>query len=180
MPDEILEIRGHLARHDQRFDELESRVEHEAGLRAMMDHDLATLNKKLDANTKLIQALRDTQKDHTRMLTRMETDVSGLKTDVSGLRIDVSGLKSDVSGLKTDVSRLKSDVSGLRIDVSGLKTDVSGLKTDVSGLKSDVSGLRIDVSGLKTDVSGLKTDVAELKVGQLVIVGKLDEILRKQ
>ena len=53
---------------------------YEAGLRAMMDHDLATLNKKLNANTSLLQALRITQGDHTRMLTRMETDIAELKT----------------------------------------------------------------------------------------------------
>jgi len=39
MSDELIQVRDHLARHDQRLDELESRVGTEAGLRAMMDHD---------------------------------------------------------------------------------------------------------------------------------------------
>jgi|SRR5580698_4096035 hypothetical protein len=80
MSDELIQVQERLARHDQRLDELESRVGAEAGLRAMMDHDLATLNKKLNANTSLLQALRITQGDHTRMLTRMETDIAELKT----------------------------------------------------------------------------------------------------
>jgi hypothetical protein len=90
MSDELIQIREHLVRHDQRLDELESRVGTEAGLRAMMDHDLAVLNKKLDANTSLIQALRITQGDHTRMLTRMETDIAGLKIDVGELKTGAS------------------------------------------------------------------------------------------
>jgi chromosome segregation ATPase len=102
MSDELIQVRDHLARHDQRLDELESRVGTEAGLRAMMDHDLAVLNKKLDANTSLIQALRITQGDHTRMLTRMETDVAGLKSDVGGLKADVGGLKA--AAAKTTVA----------------------------------------------------------------------------
>jgi chromosome segregation ATPase len=105
MSDELIQVRDHLARHDQRLDELESRVGTEAGLRAMMDHDLAVLNKKLDANTSLIQALRITQGDHTRMLTRMETDVAGLKSDVAGLKADVGDLKADVGGLKAAAAK---------------------------------------------------------------------------
>jgi hypothetical protein len=47
-----------------------------------MDHDLAVLNKKLDASTSLIQALRITQGDHT----RLKSDVGELKTDVGELK----------------------------------------------------------------------------------------------
>ena len=88
---------------EKRLAALELKVGEEARLRAIMDKDQSDLAVKIDANTGLIQALRDTQKDHTRMLTRMETDVAGLKTDVAGLKTDVAGLKTDVAELKVGV-----------------------------------------------------------------------------
>ena len=81
---------------EKRLAALELKVGEEARLRAIMDKDQSDLAVKIDANTGLIQALRDTQKDHTRMLTRMETDVAGLKTDVAGLKTDVAELKVGV------------------------------------------------------------------------------------
>ncbi|HZR49797.1 MAG TPA: hypothetical protein VFB06_09790 [Streptosporangiaceae bacterium] len=82
---------------------LEKKVGEEARLRAMMDKDLAELNLKVDANTSLLQALATTQGEHTRMLTRLESDVHVLKTDVHVLKTDVHVLKSDMQEVKTGI-----------------------------------------------------------------------------
>jgi septal ring factor EnvC (AmiA/AmiB activator) len=65
VPDELDEIR-------QRLDTLESRLNSESGLRAMMDLDQATLTVRLDAQDNLLRALSITQSDHTSRLTRLE------------------------------------------------------------------------------------------------------------
>jgi outer membrane murein-binding lipoprotein Lpp len=101
------------------------------------DRDVSALAAKVDANTRLLEALRETQvEDHAAIV-----------------------------DLKGDVASLKGDVGGLKGDVGGLKGDVGGLKSDVGGLKSDVGGLKGDVGGLKGDVADVRRDVAELKVG---------------
>jgi hypothetical protein len=65
VPDELDEIR-------QRLDTLESRLNSESGLRAMMDLDQASLTMRLDAQDNLLRALSITQSDHTSRLTRLE------------------------------------------------------------------------------------------------------------
>jgi chromosome segregation ATPase len=93
MSDELTRIRAHLAHHDTRLDELEAAAANEAGLRAMMDQDLATVKTKLDANTRLLQAAAATQGEHSRMLTRLEDRVTRVEDKVDRLRTDVGELK---------------------------------------------------------------------------------------
>ena len=56
---------------ETRLVKLEVTVGEQARLRAAMDEDLS----KLHVERKLLQALQDTQSDHTRQLTRLETKV---------------------------------------------------------------------------------------------------------
>ena len=65
MPDELDDIR-------RRLDALERRMDSEAGLRAMMDLDQATLTARFDAQDHLLRALATTQSEHTSRLTRLE------------------------------------------------------------------------------------------------------------
>jgi hypothetical protein len=65
VPDELDEIR-------QRPDSLESRLNSEAGLRAMMDLDQASLTMRLDAQDNLLHALAVTQSEHTSRFRRLE------------------------------------------------------------------------------------------------------------
>jgi hypothetical protein len=57
---------------EQRVTRLEDRVDSESGLRAMMDLDQSRIMTRLDAQDRLLQALADTQSDHTARLTRLE------------------------------------------------------------------------------------------------------------
>ena len=72
MPDELDEIR-------QRLDALESRMDSEAGLRAMMDLDQASLTARFDAQDHLLRALAVTQSEHTRRLSRLEDGLQRLE-----------------------------------------------------------------------------------------------------
>jgi chromosome segregation ATPase len=94
MSDELAKIRAHLAHHDARLDELESMAANEAGLRAMMDQDLATVKTKLDVNTRLLEAVAITQGEHSRMITRLEDRVARVEDKVDQLQTDVGELKA--------------------------------------------------------------------------------------
>src|SRR2546428_2212420 len=78
MPEELDEIR-------QRLDTLESRMDSESGLRAMMDLDQASLTARLDAQDRLLRALSVTKSDHTSRLTRLEDGLTRLEGRTTSL-----------------------------------------------------------------------------------------------
>ena len=106
MPDELDEIR-------RRLDALESRMDSEAGLRAMMDLDQASLTARFDAQDNLLRALAVTQSEHTRRLTRLEGKVDRLEGKVDGLeggQRDLQGTVARVEvGLQTIITLLSKD-----------------------------------------------------------------------
>jgi predicted nucleic acid-binding Zn-ribbon protein len=99
MPDELDDIR-------RRLDALESRMDSEAGLRAMMDLDQAALTARFDAQDNLLRALAITQSEHTRRLTRLEGKVDRLE----GGQRDLQGAVARVEvGLQTIITLLGRD-----------------------------------------------------------------------
>ncbi len=85
MPDELEEIR-------QRLDTLESRLNSESGLRAMMDLDQASLTMRLDAQDNLLRALSITQSDHTSRLTRLEESQRRLEDAVGRIETGIQAI----------------------------------------------------------------------------------------
>jgi predicted nucleic acid-binding Zn-ribbon protein len=99
MPDELDDIR-------RRLDAVESRMDSEAGLRAMMDLDQAALTARFDAQDNLLRALAITQSEHTRRLTRLEGKVDRLE----GGQRDLQGAVARVEvGLQTIITLLGRD-----------------------------------------------------------------------
>jgi predicted nucleic acid-binding Zn-ribbon protein len=99
MPEELDEIR-------RRLDVLESRMDSEASLRAMMDLDHASLVTRFDAQDNLLRALAVTQSEHTRRLTRLEGKVDSLE----GGQRDLQGAVARVEvGLQTIITLLSND-----------------------------------------------------------------------
>jgi hypothetical protein len=92
MPDELDDIR-------RRLDALETRMDSEAGLRAMMDLDQAALTARFDAQDHLLRALAITESEHTKRLTRLEDGQQRLEGAVG--RVEV--------GLQTILTLLRKD-----------------------------------------------------------------------
>jgi predicted RNase H-like nuclease (RuvC/YqgF family) len=86
---------------ETRLARLESTVEERAQLRAAMDEDISRLHLERD----LLQAIHDTQSDHTRRLTNLEDKVDALedKVDALGGKVDVLEGKMDLvqAGVET-------------------------------------------------------------------------------
>jgi archaellum component FlaC len=57
---------------DERLGTLETKVETQANLRATMDSDMGRLHGEFRAQRSMLQALHDTQQDHTARLTKVE------------------------------------------------------------------------------------------------------------
>lgn len=92
MPDELDDIR-------RRLNALETRMDSEAGLRAMVDLDQAALTARFDAQDHLLRALAITQSEHTKRLTRLEDGQQRLEGAVG--RVEV--------GLQTILTLLRKD-----------------------------------------------------------------------
>jgi predicted nucleic acid-binding Zn-ribbon protein len=105
VPEELDEIR-------RRLDVLESRMDSEASLRAMMDLDHASLVTRFDAQDNLLRALAVTQSEHTKRLTRLEGKVDRLEGKVDGLeggQRDLQGAVARVEvGLQTIITLLSN------------------------------------------------------------------------
>jgi len=95
---------------ESRMGRLEATVETEARLRAQMDRDLSNLGVKLDAQGRLLQALADTQSehtailaDHTARLTRLE---AGQADHTARLNRLETGQAKILAGVQTIVGLL--------------------------------------------------------------------------
>jgi predicted nucleic acid-binding Zn-ribbon protein len=99
MPDELDEIR-------RRLDALESRMDSEAGLRAMMDLDQASLVTRFDAQDNLLRALAVTQSEHTRRLTRLEDGHRRLEEGQQRLEEGQQRLEGAVGRVETGVQAI--------------------------------------------------------------------------
>ena len=106
MPDELDELR-------RRLDTVESRLDSEPGLRAMMDHDLAKLTVRLDAQDRLLRALSATQSDHTQRLTRIEDRLGGLEVRFTGLEEQFGAIVERFGRVEGTVSRVEVGVQAI-------------------------------------------------------------------
>lgn len=64
----MTDVPAELAALQARVSAVESRLDQEASLRAMVDTDLSTVSIRLNAQHRMLIALAETQRDHTRML----------------------------------------------------------------------------------------------------------------
>jgi chromosome segregation ATPase len=101
---------------DDRLGTLEAKVETEAQLRAAMDKDMGTLSAKFGAQERLIQAVSDTQSDHTRQL----RTIDGRLGKVEGRLEQVEGKLEQVEG-KLDL---------VHVGVQAIHTLLTGLTAD--------------------------------------------------
>ena len=84
---------------DTRLGTLETRVDDEARLRAAMDKDMSNLKVEFRAQRKLLQALHDTQQEHTARLVTIE----GTLQEHTARLENVEGRLENVEGILQEV-----------------------------------------------------------------------------
>ena len=130
MPDELDEIR-------RRLDTLESRMNHESDLRAMMDLDQASLSARLDAQDRLLRALSHTQSDHTARLIRLEDGQIRLEDRMTGLEGRMTGQEDRMTGLEDRMTRVEDRLTRVEAGVGQVKSGVQAILGLLQGNNGD-------------------------------------------
>ena len=78
----------------------------EAGLRAMMDLDQASLTARLDAQDNLLRALAITQSEHTSRLRRVDERLTSLEGRLTGVEDRLTRVDGTVSRVETGVQAI--------------------------------------------------------------------------
>ncbi len=105
MPAELAELRA-------RVSAVESRLDAEASLRAMVDMDLSVMSTRLGAQHRLLLALAETQSDHTRML----REHSGVLAEQSRVLAEHSSVLAEHSSVLADHSSVLAEHSSVLAD----------------------------------------------------------------
>ena len=108
---------------DDRLGKLEAKVETEAHLRAAMDRDMGTLSAKFGVQERLIQAISETQSDHTRQL----RTINGRLEKVDGRLEKVDGRLEKVEG---KLEKVEGKLDLVHVGVQAIHTLLTGLTAD--------------------------------------------------
>ena len=110
---------------DDRLGKLEAKVETEAHLRAAMDRDMGTLSAKFGVQERLIQAISETQSDHTRQLRTIDgrlEKVEGKLEKVEGkldlVHVGVQAIHTLLTGLTAHEAHEDRQVSPNPVDAA--------------------------------------------------------------
>jgi chromosome segregation ATPase len=120
MTDDLAEVRDNHDRLEGRVSVLETTVKEEAALRAKMDSDLGDIKATQNAHTRSLQALHDTQSDHTRRLTRIEDKVGGIEDRLGRVEDRLDGVEDRLDGVEDRMGRLEEGLGNVRIGVHAI------------------------------------------------------------
>jgi chromosome segregation ATPase len=134
---------------DSRLSTLEVTVETEARVRAQMDQDMSDLRLQFDAQRSLLQAVAQTQSEHTAMLRDHTIRLTGLEAGVARLDGRVSNVEAGVARLDGRVSNVEAGVARLEVGVAGLADRVANLET---GLATVHAGVHTIIGLLDRDI----------------------------
>jgi chromosome segregation ATPase len=133
-----------LGNYEERLTTLEERVDMESGLRASIDRDLSTLAQGQTAANKMIQALGNTQSEHTRALNRLnlQLEATGLQLTGVDLRFDgmdrrLHGMDRRLDGIDARLDRMDGRFDGIdaRLDrMDGRFDGIDGQLTEIVGM----------------------------------------------
>src|ERR1700753_524 len=100
-----------MRRVDRRVDKARKDAAAARGLAAHAHADVADFREHLRGQTRLIQAIRQTQVEHHVELT---AGITGLRTDIAELQAGQNDLVSEIGTLKSDMTEVKSDITLLK------------------------------------------------------------------
>jgi chromosome segregation ATPase len=120
MTDDLAQMRDRQDNLEGRVTVLEATVKREAGLRAKMDSDLGEIKATQIAHTRSLQALHDTQSDHTRRLTRIEDKVGGLEDRLGNVEDRLGNVEDRLGRVEGEVGSLKQQMGDVRIGVHAI------------------------------------------------------------
>ena len=113
MAEEMTVLRDRQDKLEGRVSVLETTVEREVALRATMDEDQSNITATLRAHTMSLQALHDTQQDHTRRLTRIEDCLGNVEGRLGNVEDRLVTVEEDLVTVKQDLGTVKIGVHAI-------------------------------------------------------------------
>ena len=120
MADEIAVLRDRQDKVEGRVTTLEGTVEREAALRAKMDEDQSNIAATLRAHTGLLQALHDTQQDHTRQLTGIEGRLGSVEVRLGSVEVRLGSVEVRLGSVEDDLVIVKEKLDTVHIGVHAI------------------------------------------------------------
>jgi len=113
MPNDLAEMRDRQDRLEDRVTVLEVTVQKEAALRAKMDSDLGDVKATLNAHTGSLQALHDTQSDHTRRLTRIEDRLGNVEDRLGNVEDRLGNVEDRLGNVEEQLGTVRVGVHAI-------------------------------------------------------------------
>jgi hypothetical protein len=101
---------------DEQLGSLGTKVETEAHLRATMDGDMGKLHAEFRAQRSMLQALHDTQQDHTAQLADLATGQKELRTKLDLVHVGVEAIHGLLTGLTANGTNEDHGVTANPVD----------------------------------------------------------------
>jgi predicted nuclease with TOPRIM domain len=98
---------------EDRVGTLEATVKTEAQLRATMDFDMGKMQAEFRAQRSMLQALHDTQQDHTRRLTGVEGRLTGVEGRLTGVEGRLTGVEGRLTGVEGELVNVKDRLTNV-------------------------------------------------------------------
>jgi chromosome segregation ATPase len=117
MADEMTVLRDRQDKVEGRVTLLEGTVEREAALRAKMDEDQSNITAILGAHTRSLQALHDTQQDHTGRLTRIEDGLGNVEGRLGNVEGRLGNVEIRLGHVEDDLVMVKEKLDTVHIGV---------------------------------------------------------------
>jgi hypothetical protein len=137
MTDDLTGIRHRQDRLEGRVATLEARVDEEAGLRAQMDEDVS----KLHIQKRMLQALIDTQGDHTAQLRNIDRKLDNVELwmGVFKGRMELSesrltGVEVRLTGMEDKITRVEGRLTGVEGRLTGVEETLGNVNMGVHAI----------------------------------------------
>jgi archaellum component FlaC len=85
-----------------------------------MDEDLSGVTQILKAHTRSLQALHDTQQDHTRRLIRIEDRLGSVEDRLGSVEVRLGGVEVRLGGVEEDLVLVKEKVDTVQVGVHAI------------------------------------------------------------
>jgi chromosome segregation ATPase len=174
MTDDLTGIRHRQDRLEGRVATLEARVDEEAGLRAQMDEDVS----KLHIQKRMLQALIDTQGDHTAQLRNIDRKLDNVELwmGVFKGRMELSesrltGVEVRLTGMEDKITRVEGRLTGVEVRLTGMEDKITRVEGRLTGVEGRLTGVEETLGNVNMGVHA----ILDLLNANLAVEGDPDE-----
>lgn len=100
-------VEARLGRLEAVSDRQEDRAEYHKGLIGSMDRDLSKIQVEFRAQRGMLQALHDTQTEHTRRFRKIEGRLDGVETRLDGLEGRLGNVEESLGSVKAGITAIQ-------------------------------------------------------------------------